>query len=82
VGKVGVVGLDEKGRMTVPKGCRRKLGITRKVLVINAGDHLEVMPLPAQPVQELRGVLRVNKPFKTLRRQAEALAEKEIGARG
>ena len=58
------------------------MGMTRKVLVINAGDHLKVMPVPAEPVQALRGVFKVNKPFKTLRRQAEVLAEREIGARG
>ena len=82
MGKLSVVELDDKGRMTVPRAYRRELGITRKVLVINAGDHLKVMPVPADPVQALRGVFKVNKPFKTLRRQAEALAEKEIGAKG
>ena len=56
--------------------------MTRKVLVINAGDHVKAIPVPADPVQALRGVFKVNKPFKTLRRQAEALAEKEIGAKG
>jgi len=52
------------------------------MLVINAGDHLKAIPVPAEPVQASRAVFKVNKPFKRLRRQAEALAEKEIGARG
>jgi bifunctional DNA-binding transcriptional regulator/antitoxin component of YhaV-PrlF toxin-antitoxin module len=79
---MSVLELDEKGRLTVPKVYRRELGIGRKVLIINAGDHLKVMPVPADPVRALRGVFTVKKPFKILRKQAEALAEKEIEVKG
>lgn len=82
MGGVSVIELDDKGRLTVPKVYRRELGIARTVLVINAGDHLKVIPLPADPVRALRGVFNVKKPFKMLRKQADALAEREIGVKG
>ena len=69
--------LDKKGRVTVPKEYRRELGFQDKVLVINAGDHLKLMPIPKDPIKALRGALTVRKSFKELRKQAEAEAEKE-----
>jgi AbrB family looped-hinge helix DNA binding protein len=73
--------LDKKGRVTVPKEYRRELGLDGKILVINAGDHLKLIPVPKDPIQALRGAFTTKKPFKQLRKQAEAEAEKEIRAR-
>jgi len=72
--------LDKKGRMTVPKEYRRELGLHGKVLVINAGDHLKLIPIPKDPIEALRGAFTTKKTFKQLRRQAEAELEKEIRA--
>ena len=72
--------LDKKGRVTVPKEYRRELGLDGKILVINAGDHLKLIPIPKDPIQALRGAFTTKKPFKQLRKQAEAEAEKEIRA--
>jgi AbrB family looped-hinge helix DNA binding protein len=69
--------LDSKGRLTIPKKLREALNIKRKVLVINAGDYLKVVPLPPDPFEVLEGALDLKKPFKELRRQAELLAERE-----
>ena len=66
--------------MTVPKEYRRELGLHGKVLVINAGDHLKLIPIPKDPIEALRGAFTTKKPFKQLRRQAEAEVEKEIRA--
>jgi len=54
------------------------LKIGKKVLVINAGDHLKVIPLPSDPFSVLHGAFNVKKSFKELREQAELAAEKEV----
>ncbi len=78
---MSIVELDSKGRLTLPKEVRTSLGMTGKVLTINAGDHVKVIPLPSDPVRFLDGVLDIKRPFKELRRGAEALAEKETKGR-
>jgi len=74
---MSILELDSKGRLTLPKGVRESLGIGEKILVINAGDHLKIIPLPSNPLQILHGALNVKKPFRELRKQAELVAEKE-----
>ncbi len=74
---MSILELDSKGRLTLPKEVRSSLGIGDKVLTINAGDHLKVIPLPRDPLSSLNGVLDIKKPFRELRREAEALAHKE-----
>jgi len=70
--------LDSKGRLTLPKEVRDSLEIARKVLVINAGDHLKLIPLPSDPFQTLHGAFNVRKTFKELRKQAEQVGENEV----
>ncbi|WP_161969755.1 MULTISPECIES: MraZ C-terminal domain-containing protein [Candidatus Korarchaeia] len=72
---MSIVELDRKGRLILPKKMRESLGIGRKVLILNAGDHLKVIPLPSDPFEVLEGTLSLNKPFKELRKQAELTAE-------
>jgi AbrB family looped-hinge helix DNA binding protein len=75
---MSLVELDKKGRVTVPKEYRRELGLQDKVLVINAGDHLKLIPIPKDPIKALRGAFTVKKSFRVLRKQAEAEAEKDL----
>jgi len=74
---MSILELDNKGRLTLPKDVRRSLEIGKKVLVINAGDHLKIIPLPSDPFQTLHGAFNVRKSFKELRKQAELTAETE-----
>lgn len=74
---MSILELDSKGRLTLPKEIRESLDIGKKVLVINAGDHLKIIPLPSNPIQVLHGAFNVKKPFKELRKQAELIAENE-----
>lgn len=74
---MSILELDSKGRLTLPKEIRESLGIGGKILVINSGDHLKIIPLPSNPLQILHGALNVKKPFRELRKQAELVAEKE-----
>jgi len=69
--------LDSKGRIVLPKREREKMGITKRVLVINAGDHLKVIPLPEKPLKALKGIISIPKPFSEMRKEAEELATKE-----
>jgi len=81
-GKMSILELDNKGRLTLPKEIRASLGIGKKILVINAGDHLKVVPLPSNPLEVLHGAFNVKKPFRVLRKQAELTAENEARKRG
>jgi len=74
---MSILELDSKGRLTLPKDIRESLNIGRKVLIINAGDHLKIIPLPSDPFQILHGAFNVKKPFKELRKKAELIAENE-----
>jgi len=70
--------LDKKGRVTVPKEYRRELGLQDKVLLVNAGDHLKLIPIPKDPIAALRGAFTTRKSFKELRKQAEVEAENAV----
>lgn len=75
---MSILELDSKGRLTLPKQFRESLNIGKKVLIINAGDHLKIIPLPSNPLQTLHGAFNVKKQFKELRKQAELAAENEV----
>lgn len=75
---MSILELDSKGRITLPKEIRESLGIGKKVLIINAGDHLKIIPLPSNPFQILHGAFNIKKSFKELRKQAEFIAENEV----
>jgi len=79
---MSILELDPKGRLTLPKGIRESLDIRKKVLVINAGDHLKIIPLPSDPFQTLHGAFNIRKSFKELRSQTEETAEDETKRRG
>ena len=74
---MSIIELDERGRMTLPKDVRKSMGIGNKVLMINAGDHLKIIPLPSDPLKVLHGAFNTKKSFRELRKQAEETAEKE-----
>ena len=76
---MSIVEVDSKGRIVIPKKFREDLGIKRKVLIINVGTHLKVIPLPSDPFKVLDGAFTTKKSFRELRRQAEELALKEAG---
>ena len=74
---MSIVKVDRRGRITLPKKLRESLGIGEKVLIVNMGDHLRIIPLPSDPFEALKGTLSINKSFKEMRKQAELVAEKE-----
>lgn len=74
---MSIIELDERGRMTLPKDVRKSMGIGNKVLMINAGDHLKIIPLPSDPLKVLHGAFTTKKSFRELRKPAEETAEKE-----
>ena len=74
---MSILELDRKGRLTLPKKIRESLDIEKKVLIINAGDHLKIIPLPSEPLRTLHGAFNTKKPFKELRERAELTAQKE-----
>lgn len=42
---MSMVELDSKGRLMIPKEIRDQLRIGRKVLMINAGNHMKIISL-------------------------------------
>lgn len=79
---MSILKVDRKGRLTIPKEIRESLCLGKNVLVINAGDHLKVIPLPSNPLQVLHGAFNVKKSFKELRKQAEVTGERETKLQG
>ncbi|MBD3206240.1 AbrB/MazE/SpoVT family DNA-binding domain-containing protein [Candidatus Bathyarchaeota archaeon] len=73
---MSLVELDERGRLTLPKELRRAMDLKR-VIVVNAGDHLKLIPIPEDPFQALKGAISSEKPFKEHREKATRLAEEE-----
>ena len=69
--------LDSKGRLTLRKETREALRIGKRVLVVSAGDHLKVIPLPEDPFAVLDGAISIRKTFGELRTRAEEIATKE-----
>lgn len=55
---MAIVTTSSKGQVVIPKTEREKLGIKpgAKVLVELAGDHIEVRPLPEDPVEHFCGI--------------------------
>ena|GEM_PF-600650 len=74
---ISILEIDDKGRLTLPKKIWESLNVRKKVLLINAGDHLKIIPLPSGPFQTLYGAFSVKKPFEAMRREAERVAENE-----
>lgn len=73
---MSILELDSKGRITIPKETRKSLNIEKRILIINAGDHL-IIPLPSNSLKTLHGAFNTKKTFKELRKQAELIAENE-----
>ena len=72
---MSILEVDSKGRMTLPKRIRESLNIRRRVLLINAGDHLKIIPLPSgspksapwraqnqETIQKTKKASRTNRP--------------------
>ncbi|MDR3556245.1 MAG: AbrB/MazE/SpoVT family DNA-binding domain-containing protein [Syntrophobacteraceae bacterium] len=55
-----MVKTSSKGQIVIPKEFREKLGIGagRKLLLRLVENHLEIVPLPEEPVKGLRGMLK------------------------
>jgi len=73
---MSIVELDDKGRITIPKRMRVAFK-GKKALLIDVGDRIEIIPVQEDPFEVLKGSFNTEKPFKELRREAEALAEEE-----
>jgi bifunctional DNA-binding transcriptional regulator/antitoxin component of YhaV-PrlF toxin-antitoxin module len=70
---LSIVEIDDRGRLTLPKELRRTMDMN-KVLIVNAGDHLKLIPIPEDPFKALDGVLSSEKSFKEHREPAESEA--------
>ena len=69
--------MDERGRITIPSEIRRSTNITGKALIINAGDHIKLIPIPEDPFRVLEGAVSVKEEFNEIRRLAEKEAQEE-----
>jgi len=75
-----VVQLDERGRVTIPKGLRKKVGIERTLVVEVVEDHLELRPV-RNAFAELKGSLRSSLSLRELRQVSEEQLIKETTTR-
>jgi AbrB family looped-hinge helix DNA binding protein len=51
---MSIIKVDRRGRITLPKKLRESLGIGEKVLIVNMGDHLQIIPSPRIHLKHLR----------------------------
>lgn len=81
---MAVVTASSKGQVVIPKEERERLGIKpgMKVSVETVGDHVEIRPLPEDPIKALRGALRggasMTKALLTERRKERDIEEKKF----
>lgn len=71
------VELDERGRITLPAQLRKKMHIEKKLVIIQVGDHIKLIPVPAEPFKTLQGALEIKKTFKQLREEATKQLQEE-----
>ncbi len=74
----GMVTIDEKNRVVLPKEIIEKLGLKDKVVLVDLGDHIGIYPVPQDPFGRLHGCFNTEKTFKELRKKAEELAIEEV----
>lgn len=57
---MSIVTTSTKGQVVIPKEEREKLGIKpgTKVMVEAVGDHIEIHPLPEEPVKHFCGIFK------------------------
>jgi AbrB family looped-hinge helix DNA binding protein len=55
-----IVRTSSKGQIVIPKEIREKLriGPGKRVLLRLVGDHAEIVPLPDDPIEAMRGMLK------------------------
>lgn len=81
---MGAVIVSSKGQVVIPRELRKKYGIkpAKKVEVTEIDDRICVIPLPADPIKEARGMLKMRKRATQIlfeeRRRDKKLEEKRV----
>jgi AbrB family looped-hinge helix DNA binding protein len=71
-----ILRVDERGRLTIPKVVREKVGIKGFLIIEVAGDHLKLKPLKDK-FADLEGSLTSSLSFEELRNVSEQQLVKE-----
>jgi len=78
---MSLVDLDSRGRLTLPSDLRRAMKGSKKVVLVESGDHIKIIPIPEDPFKALEGALGLQGQSKELRKLVEEEAFKEAGRR-
>ena len=78
---MSLVDLDSRGRLTLPSDLRRAMKGSKKVVLVESGDHIKIIPIPDDPFKALEGALGLQGQSKELRKLVEDEALKEAGRR-
>ncbi len=73
--------VTRQGQTTIPKSIRDKYGIAEgdRLIYVDLGDHLAVLPVPKYPLRVLEGLrLDVKEPVHEMRREALRVAQRLI----
>ncbi|MCK5671558.1 AbrB/MazE/SpoVT family DNA-binding domain-containing protein [Candidatus Bathyarchaeota archaeon] len=76
-----MVDLDSRGRLTLPSDLRRSMKGSKKVVLVESGDHIKIIPIPEDPFKALEGALGLQGQSRELRKLVEDEALKEAGRR-
>ncbi len=71
---MSVVGVDERGRITLPKRLREGV---KRVVIIPVGTHLVLIPLRGEPEKYAEGWLDTDRDRRELKAEAERLARED-----
>ena len=82
---INITRISSKGQIVIPKKEREKLGIKpgSRVLVETVNDHIEIRPLPDNPIEYLCGIFKdhpasLTKALLNSRREEVQLEEKKF----
>jgi DNA-binding transcriptional regulator/RsmH inhibitor MraZ len=78
---MSLVDLDSRGRLTLPSDLRKAMKGSKKVVLVQSGDHIKIIPIPDDPFKALEGALGLQGQSKELRKLVEDEALKEAGRR-
>ncbi len=72
------VRVSKKGQLVVPAEIRKRYGIGEgmEVELLDFGEEISLVPLPANPIKAAEGWLKSKRPVKEMLREARAEEEK------
>jgi AbrB family looped-hinge helix DNA binding protein len=76
------VKITRQGQTTIPKPLREKYAIDEgdKIIYVDLGDHIAILPVPKHPIKVLEGLkIEAKEPTYEMKREAFKTAQRLVG---